>query len=127
MNALCLLNHRLTDNQIQELKINWNCNEIIYPPESISLFWAQIPDKDISQDLLQPVVDWVKNVSHSDDLIIVQGEFGATYALVSWCFDHDLIPVHSVTKRVAEEEREGETVFRSYVFKHIRFRKYQEI
>ena len=127
MNVLCLLNHALTDSQISDLKINFGCSEIIYPPKTVSEFWSQIPADDISLKLLQPVIDWLNTASHKGDVSVIQGEFGATYALVSWCLDHGLLPVHSVTQRVAEEHKEGETVYRSYVFKHIRFRAYRTL
>lgn len=126
-NALCLLNHSLTDLQVEDLKNHWDCRSVIYPPEEISRFWSQIPESDITEDLLEPVLDWLDKCARQNDIVIIQGEFGATFALVSRCLEQGLVPVHSVTRRVAEERKEGEAVYRASVFKHIRFRKYRKI
>ena len=37
MKTLCLLNHKLTLNQIADLEQNWHSKEIVYPPEEIAL------------------------------------------------------------------------------------------
>lgn len=125
--AFCLLNHVLTENQTTDLKEIWHCEKIMYPPEHISAFWAQIPEADITGDLLRSVTEWLESETVKGDIVVIQGEFGATFAMVDWCMKRGLVPVHSVTQRVSEEKRDGETVYRSYIFKHIRFRKYRKI
>ena len=52
MNALCLLNHQLTENQRDELKTTFGVEAIVYPPPETADFWAQLPPHDISAEFL---------------------------------------------------------------------------
>ena len=119
MNALWLLNHQLTENQRDELKTTFGVEAI----ETADL-WAQLPTDDISAELLLPFTQWIDSYASSGMPIVIQGEAGAVTALVCYCLKLGLIPLHSVTRREATETRSGETVQRSYIFRHIRFRRY---
>lgn len=120
----CLLNHALTQNQIKELKEKYNASDIIYPSEELSASWSQIPATEtLDMSIINNVVLWLKDAC-ADDLLIIQGEFGSTFMLVDYALKRKLIPLYAVTKRVASEQRNGETVSRHYVFEHVCFRKY---
>lgn len=123
--AFCLLNHELTQNQILELKGNFGAEKIEYPPESLSKMWSQIPAvEEIDMNVINAVVNWLSS-ANQNDVLIVQGEFGSTFMIVDYALKRNLIPVHAVTRRVAQESREGEIVKRQYVFEHVCFRKYK--
>jgi hypothetical protein len=123
--AFCLLNHQLTENQIAELKKDFTVKDIIYPPQDVSLLWRSIPpDVDITKELLEPFTSWLK-AAKPGDILVVQGEFGSTFALVDFALKTRLVPIHSTTKRIASETRDGEIVRRSYIFQHVRFRRYE--
>jgi len=126
-NSYILLNHTLTPKQAQELKENFNSTNIIMPPQKISDFWQQIPtDAEIGEELLKPVLEWL-SVMQNGDILIIQGEFGATFALVGLALEKGVKVLHSVTERIATESRNGELVERNYVFEHKRFREYKKI
>ena len=123
--AFCLLNHELTQNQILELKNRFNVENIIYPPEELSRKWSQIPaEKELDKTIIGNVTNWL-TAANKGDLLIVQGEFGATFMIVDYALKNELIPLHAVTKRVAVEHRDGEVVSKQYVFEHVCFRKYE--
>lgn len=122
--AYCLLNHELTDLQIVELKNDYSLTDIIYPNEDIKKLWMQLPFVDYTKSFFSRILKWLDNTTKGD-VLIIQGEFGATFALVDYCLNKSLIPIHSVTKRVAKERRDGEKVHREYEFEHIRFRRYK--
>ena len=123
--AFCLLNHELTQNQILELKNRFNVENIIYPPEELSRKWSQIPaEKELDKNIIGNVTNWL-TAANKGDLLIVQGEFGATFMIVDYALKNELIPLHAVTKRVAVEHRDGEVVSKQYVFEHVCFRKYE--
>jgi hypothetical protein len=122
--AYCLLNHSLTDNQTTELKEKFDVSDINYPTKELSASWSQIPATDkLDMSIIDSVVAWLKDAS-KDDILIIQGEFGSTFMIVDYALKAGLIPVHAVTKRVASEEKDGETVKRAYIFQHVCFRKY---
>ena len=73
--------------------------------------------------VIRNVVDWLA-AAQAGDVLIVQGEFGATFMIVEYALKKGLVPVHAVTKRVAQESRAGEIVRRQYIFEHVCFRKY---
>jgi hypothetical protein len=124
--CFCLLNHVLTQKQLAELLQKYNVSNIEYPPSAISDFWRQIPTTaQILKSYLQSITEWLK-LAEQGDLIIIQGEFGSTFALVDWALSKKIIPVYAVTKRVETEEKQGETVTRHYVFEHECFREYKK-
>ncbi|MCL2193707.1 MAG: CRISPR-associated protein Csx20 [Treponema sp.] len=119
MSAFCLLNHRLTPRQETELK------SILYPPPHVADMWSRIPtDRELKKAQLEPFATWLQE-AETGDIVVLQGEFSATFAMVDFVLGKGLIPVCAVTERVAQEEREGEIVHRKYVFEHICFRRYR--
>ncbi len=123
--AFCLLNHQLTENQKSELKEKYNISQIIYPTEELSKRWSQIPTtENIDMSIIFEIVDWLSD-AEKKDVLIIQGEFGSTFMMVDYALKHDLIPVHAVTTRIAQESRDGEIVKRQYIFEHVCFRKYE--
>lgn len=124
--AFCLLNHNLTENQVRELKEVFGVEEVEYPPEAVQKAWSGVPlENRVLKEFLEPIRDWLNGRgAEAGDCIIIQGEFGYTFALVDYCLQRGMIPLHAVTRRVAQESREGETVRRSYIFEHLCFRPY---
>ena len=122
--AFCLLNHTLTEKQIAELKSVYEAEKIEYPLPEIAEQWTQIPPKtELRRSDLQNIIEWLFNAAKGD-VLIVQGEAGSAFAIADWALQRKIVPLYAVTKRVESEERQGEKVFRHYVFEHICFRKY---
>ena len=122
--AFCLLNHKLTENQLSELTSKFNVSTIVYTSAELSASWAQIPaTENLDMSIIGKVIEWLKD-SAEGDVFIIQGEFGSTFLLVDYALRKHLIPLHAVTKRIETEEVEGEIVKRHYEFKHVCFRKY---
>ena len=122
--GFCLLNHQLTERQIEELKNRYKCEKIIYPSQEFSAKWAQIPPSLVLDlQVIKSIVDWLSSAKEND-VFVVQGEYGSTFALVDYALKKNLIPIYSVTKRIAKEEKEGEKITRHYVFEHECFRQY---
>lgn len=124
-NGLCLLNHTLTEQQLLELREKMVVQKILYPYEDLQAKWALIPtDEVLPIAYYSEFIHWIDESSHEGDYIILQGEFGSTFYLVEYVFNRGLIPLHSVTQRVAEEFRQNEVITRTYRFKHVCFRRY---
>lgn len=124
-NAYCLLNHELTGRQTRELHARFGAETIAYPPAELSALWSQVPaTRELDPAPVRSAARWLSDAARPGDILIVQGEAGSTFMLADWALRQGLVPVHAVTERVAHEEREGETVRRSYVFEHVCFRQY---
>lgn len=123
-NAFCLLNHKPTQKQIAELQSSFDTSQIVCPPTDVTEFWAQIPPVSVlRKNELLKVVTWLDEANEGD-IVIIQGEFGATFALVDYALMKKLIPIYAVTQRIAQEQQKGETIHRQYIFEHVCFRTY---
>ncbi|GAB6091550.1 CRISPR-associated protein Csx20 [Spirochaeta dissipatitropha] len=127
MNLLVLMNHKLTPNQVQQAKQEYDIQEIIYPTQDISQLWANIPAESASLSRqLQPVYTWIEKVTHPGDVILVQGDFGAVFGIVSRSLADNLIPIYATTKRIAIETESNGVIHKQSQFQHVLFRKYQD-
>lgn len=123
--AFCLLNHPLTAKQIEELRGKFGVVQIKYPTQELSAQWSQVSaTENTDMELIAFVTEWLQS-ARKNDILIIQGEFGTTFMLVDWALKQGLVPLHAVTRRIAKEQQNGETVHRQYVFEHICFRKYE--
>jgi hypothetical protein len=122
-----LLNHQLTDRQRIELVKGFSCAVIEQTPAEAAQLWSAIPaEGELSGVPLEPITNWLGNASPGD-VVVVQGEMGATFAVVTWALRRSLVPVYATTRRVAQEMRIGERVTRTHVFEHVQFRRYKEV
>lgn len=123
--TFCLLNHKLTQNQIAELEKKFNSAQIVYPDENLARCWSQIPPEKSNNEIIESVVLWLENNASTGDLFIIQGEFGATFTLADYALKAGLVPLYATSRRVAKESRSGETVYREYIFEHECFKSYK--
>lgn len=123
---LVLLSHELTKAQIEEIKAK-GVGEIIMLPLELKEIWGNIDAKgDLDISYLKPIIQWVEEETKQEDLVIIQGEFGATYYMVNYCFEKGLCPIYSSSERVVEEIIEGEKVITKRLFQHVNFREYKQ-
>ena len=125
MKTYCLLNHKLTENQEKELSEKFQSEKIVYPSAELSASWAQVPPTErIDHGIARRVVDWLSDAEEGD-ILLVQGEMGATFLLVSYALSHGLVPMHAVSRREESESVEGESVVKRHIFRHVCFRRYE--
>jgi len=123
---LCVLNHELSDNQKTEAFIKLKAKKIVEPDIDLKKIWMNIsPKGELNIDELSKIIDWLKINSKKGDYVLIQGEFGATFYLVDFCFKNDLIPIYATSKREYKEIKlEDGSTKRIHIFKHVQFRKY---
>jgi hypothetical protein len=123
--AFCLLNHPHTPRQEAELQDSFNAGKIKYPPSGTTELWSKIPTaRELTGAHLEPFTGWLLEAAPGD-VVVLQGEFSATFALADFSLRKGLIPVCAVTERVAQEKREGEIGQKNSIFEHICFRRYR--
>ncbi len=123
---IVLFNHTLTPAQEADARASLGATRITGPPEGIRKIWSRVPpEPEGIAGYLAPVFDWLAGAARPGDFVLVQGEFGATFQVVRFCFERGLVPVYSTTRRVAQEEHlaDGSVAVR-HVFSHVRFRRY---
>ena len=122
---IVLMSHDMSDIQKNDAYNNLGINEIIEAPQEIKSIWANVnPVGNLDIYNLQPIIKWIDTISNQEDYILVQGEFGATFYIVDYCFKNDLIPVYATSVRRVEETREGDRVLTNRVFVHEGYRRY---
>lgn len=124
-NFLLVFSHALTNIQIEDAK-SMGVTNFLYLPEDLRNIWSDIrPEGDLPISDLDRIAEWIKTNSNAGDFALVQGDFGATYYIVNKCFEMELVPVYSTTKRVALERNISvNEVARESVFEHVNFRRY---
>jgi len=120
-----LFNHSLTVAQITDARLSLGIGEIIHPPDDLSSLWRRIPPELHGLiEFIRPFTAWLDREAYNGDYLLVQGEFGATYLVVSHAIARGMKPVYSTTQREAEERLENDKVIITHGFVHKIFRKY---
>jgi hypothetical protein len=121
-----LFSHEITDKQKEDAKESLNINQIIKLPETLQQKWSNIPaELESLKEYMLPFKNWLAENVNKDDYILIQGEFGAVYFIVSWAKNNNLNPVYSTTERISKEVNDGERVKSVKIFEHRRFREYE--
>ena len=124
--ALVILSHELLPEQVRELEVDWKVSELLELPTELKSLWANIPPELESVTThIDPIISWMEEKAEKSDVVVVQGDYGATFAVVCSALDLGLIPVYATTKRVVEEiVLPDGSVEQRRTFKHVRFRIY---
>ena len=121
---ILLFSHTLSDEQKNDAKQNFEVEEFVSLPNELQKLWSNF-DADLEKLDLEPFKKFLQSVAKSGDVVLVQGDFGASFKMVRFALGLGLVPVYATTKRKAFEVVEnGQTVKKS-IFKHRRFRRYE--
>ena len=122
---LCF-SHRLTPEQERSAR-NGGITQFLTLPEELQSRCEGVPpqaDLDLQQ-YLKPLFRWLEEVVAPDDLILVQGDYGAVYRTVRFCKARHWTAIYATTERRMESRSQGDgsVVIRRH-FRHVAFRKY---
>jgi len=83
MNMALCLSHPLTDEQILDARQNLGVTRFIDLPERLTRAWQQVPpEPDVPRETLSDIIAFLERETSADDYVLVQGEFGLTFAVV---------------------------------------------
>jgi hypothetical protein len=122
---ILLFSHKLTAEQKLDAKASFGVEEFITLDNKLQNIWSNVPaDLKNVVEYLQPVRDFLIEQMEEEDVVLVQGDFGATCTIASFVKSLGAIAVYATTKRdVIEKEFDGKIV-KTSVFEHVRFRIY---
>jgi len=125
MKMILLFSHRLTTKQIEDAKVSLGVNAFVYLPDRLQALWSQIPSDlhDITP-YLTPIQEYLQSHTYQGDLVLIQGDFGATYTMVNFAKSIGLKPIYSTNERQAIEQNLGEEVHKRSIFIHSIYREY---
>jgi len=122
---ILLFSHKLTSKQELDAKENWGVYEFISMPKELQTIWSSIPaELENLEEYLNPIKEFLNKNLDKDDIVLIQGDFGATCMIASFVKSIDCVGVYATTKRdVVERELDGK-IIKTSVFEHVRFRKF---
>lgn len=123
-----LFSHTLTPSQEKEAKETLKCEKCIPLPKVLQKKWEDVnPIGELNESIINVFVEYLSSHSNKGDYVLIQGDYGVTYALVKWCNNNGRIPVYSTTERKTKDEKlKDGTIKKVSEFKHINFRRYPE-
>ncbi len=120
-----LFSHTLTTEQIVDAKKTFGVEEFIELPKSLQALWSNVPsDLEALNEYLEPIESYLKVELKKDDLVLVQGDFGATYYVVSMVKSLGFKAIYATTKRNVVEKVIKNKIVKTSLFEHVRFRVY---
>jgi len=121
-----LFNHQFTTTQEADALQSLGVERIVNLPQGLQDLWSSVPpDRAEIVPYLEPIKNWLESETNPGDYVLIQGDFGATYLMVSFAFDRGLIPIYSTSLREAAEEHKPDgSVLLTHHFHHRMFRRY---
>jgi uncharacterized protein MJ1673 len=117
-----LINHNLTEEQKDQALKVFGVEDIINIADDA---WSNISPSD--ENILYVLNRYKKELmleAEAGDILLVQGDFGATYNMINFAKNIGLKTIYATTKRVVQELIiDGKSVTRRE-FKHEKFREY---
>jgi len=122
-----LFSHTLTDEQESDARQTLGVTEFLALPPSLQAFWSDVPPEAAHiADHLQPLLHWLAQQAQRNDVLLIQGDFGAVYLVVTWALQRRLIPVYATTRRdVITTTLPDGSIQKQSRFQHVRFRRYE--
>ena len=122
---ILLFSHTLTPTQKEDAQNSFRVEEFISLPKELQNLWSYVSSElESLNDYLEPLKSYLKSELKKGDVVLVQGDFGATYSMVLFIRNLGFKGIYATTKRnVVEREVEGK-VIKTSVFEHVRFREY---
>ena len=119
-----LLNHNLTDAQKSEAEKRFDIENFV---NITNEKWSNIPPEvDNISEFLSEFALSLKSNAKKGDYLFIQGDFGATYALVRFALNLGVTPIYATTKRISVESIENGAKIIKKSFIHEQFREFRE-
>ena len=125
-----LFSHTLTQAQEYDARTSFHIGAIRPLPDKLQALWSNVPPELSSDEMkshLYEIYLYIKTNILPGDVVLVQGDFGATCWMAAYVRSLGGIPVYATTRRRAEERKEGDKVLKTSVFEHVRFREYPNL
>ncbi|MBL0708246.1 MAG: hypothetical protein JJW00_04285 [Sulfurimonas sp.] len=120
-----IFSHKLREEQKEDATTSLNIKEFVELPDKLQELWSNIPAELKSLDrYLLPLQRYIDSNALEGDVILIQGDYGATALMVEFCKEKGFVAVYSTTKREVKESLEDNKVIKTSTFKHVIFRGY---
>ena len=121
-----LFSHKLSDEQKKAAYSDFGIDTFVSLPAELQNIWSNIdPDKETLYNVLVPLKTFLNKKALKNDVVLIQGDFGAVWIMVQYCKEKGFKAVYATTRRNVVEYRDknGKDVKKS-IFEFRRFREY---
>lgn len=121
-----LFNHKLTSEQKADAQKYWDVERFLPLPDDLQQLWSAVPPSlESLTDYLQAICQYLGDAAKSGDVVLIQGDYGATYHLVRFALAQGFLPVYSTTERNTQEVKQPDGSIKvERTIRHKRFRLY---
>lgn len=120
MKLLKILNHNLTEKQLEELKEKWNVTEIVELSEENARKFGQVT-KDSYRQVIEDIDKEIKQINPK--FMFIQGQMGVIHNLI--VLNPGVTPLFAMTERKSMEKMNPDgKVTKVNVFEHQCFMEY---
>lgn len=117
-----LFSHQLNPEQKSEVASKWGVDNFVPLDAHLQAMFSQVPAdlEDITTFSL-PFMEWLKaHQPTTSDLILIQGEYGLSFYLVSFCLSHHWQVVHSTMVRhiISDDGQQITRQIAPQIFRH---------
>ncbi|WP_027003425.1 CRISPR-associated protein Csx20 [Hugenholtzia roseola] len=122
-----LFSHALTVEQVSDARNSLGVGQIETLPADLQVLFSNVPpDLESLQAYAEPLLAHIRNHTQVGDYLLIQGDFGMTTLLVSYCLKNGRIPLYATTERQSIDEVQPDGSIKTQrIFRHKRFRKYE--
>lgn len=127
MKMFVIFSHKLTNTQIEDAKKSLRVSKFVYLPKELQDLWSNVDQSQNINDFLLPIKKFIAKNYKEGDYVLIQGDFGATYNLVTFCKEKGYKAIYSTTIRNSKEIiRNNSKVEKISCFSHISYKEYLE-
>ncbi len=120
-----LMSHIITSSQKEDARNTLGIEHFVVVP---SKWWGQIPaDAKSVCSYTEEIESYLEVHARAGDMLLVQGDFGATVRMVYFAQTIGLTTIYATTNRISKEVIEGEKIITVREFRHVRFRQYETV
>lgn len=123
---ITIFSHQLTQPQIQDAQTNLHVDRFLYLPQELQKLWSNVDTEQNINHFLLPVKNFIVKNYEEGDSVLIQGDYGASYNLISFCKAKGYKTLYATTKRNSKEIIRNNTVEKVSYFSHISYKEYQE-
>lgn len=123
---ILLFSHTLSEVQKEDAKESLGVERFLKLSDILQKDWSCVPTKPKSLKVhLSPMKEYLLKSVNKGDIVLIQGDFGATCMMVSFVKSLGGVAVYATSKRDVSEKIIAGKVLKTSVFEHVRFREYQ--
>lgn len=120
---ILFFSHQLTPKQEREAIQRWGITSFVALPPNVQQQWSMIEPHSETIEM-NSFYDYIRHTAQRGDVVLVQGDYGATLQLVRYVQHLGCLAVYATAIRGEQIATENDPNHAPGEYKHCRFRRY---